>query len=129
LLGETQAVVLRFRAVNGYSGDIVLLAGINRDGSLRGVRVVSHRETPGLGDAIELEKSDWIRQFTGRSLTAPPIERWAVQRDGGDFDQISGATITPRAIVAAVRDALLYFEANRDFLLEAPAEPQSGEEP
>jgi electron transport complex protein RnfG len=129
LQGETQAVVLRFRAVNGYSGDIVLLAGINRDGSLRGVRVVSHRETPGLGDAIELEKSDWIRQFTGRSLTAPPIERWAVQRDGGDFDQITGATITPRAIVAAVRDALLYFEANRDFLLEAPAEPQSGEEP
>jgi electron transport complex protein RnfG len=125
---DPQAVVLRFLAVNGYSGDILLLAGINRDGSLRGVRVVSHHETPGLGDAIEREKSGWIDQFTGRSLTEPPTGRWAVRRDGGDFDQLTGATITPRAIVTAVRDALTYFEANRDFLFDAPAEPPAGAE-
>jgi electron transport complex protein RnfG len=122
LQGEPLAVVLRFNAVNGYNGDITLLAGINRDGSLRGVRVVSHKETPGLGDAIEAEKSDWIEGFREKSLVDPPPERWAVQRDGGAFDQFTGATITPRAVVEAVRDALLFFEQNRGFLFETPSE-------
>lgn len=126
--GAPVAVVLRFKAVNGYNGDIALLAGINQDGSLRGVRVVSHRETPGLGDAIEAEKSDWISHFTGKSLADPAQPRWAVRRDGGDFDQFTGATITPRAIVEAVRDALRYFESNRDFLFDTPAATDPGED-
>ena len=125
--GVPLAVVLRFKAVNGYNGDIALLAGINRDGSLRGVRVVSHRETPGLGDAIETEKSSWIGQFVGKSLDDPSRDRWTVRRDGGEFDQFTGATITPRAIVEAVRDALRYFEAHRDYLFDTPAETGQGQ--
>ncbi|NNJ64576.1 MAG: electron transport complex subunit RsxG [Xanthomonadales bacterium] len=122
LAGEPVAVVLRFLAVNGYNGNISLLAGINYDGSLRGVRVVSHRETPGLGDGIEAEKSDWVRSFEGKSLGRPPLERWAVRRDGGDFDQFTGATITPRAVVEAVRRALEYHAVNREALFERPAD-------
>ncbi|NNK38995.1 MAG: electron transport complex subunit RsxG [Xanthomonadales bacterium] len=122
LAGEPVAVVLRFLAVNGYNGNISLLAGINYDGSLRGVRVVSHRETPGLGDGIEAEKSDWVRSFEGKSLGRPPPERWAVRRDGGDFDQFTGATITPRAVVEAVRRALEYYAVNREALFERPAD-------
>lgn len=118
--GEPLGVVLRFDANNGYNGRIRLLAGINYDGSVRGVRVISHRETPGLGDAIELRKSDWILAFDGKRLGAPPVERWTVKRDGGDFDQFSGATITPRAIVFAVKRALAYYEANRDNLFMTP---------
>ena len=112
-------MVLKFNAVDGYNGNITLLAGINRDGSLRGVRVVSHKETPGLGDAIEAEKSDWIRAFSGRSLRDPAAEQWTVQRDGGEFDQFTGATITPRAVVNAVRMALEYYEANRGRLFDS----------
>jgi electron transport complex protein RnfG len=123
-LGEPQAVVLRFNAVNGYNGNIGLLAGINPDGSLRGVRVVSHKETPGLGDAIESEKSDWIQAFPGKSLGQPEPEKWTVRRDGGAFDQFTGATITPRAVVEAVRLALEFFRENRDFLFETPADPE-----
>ena len=120
LAGEPVAVVLRFAAVNGYNGNISLLAGINYDGSLRGVRVVSHKETPGLGDAIEAEKSDWIRSFEGTSIGRPPLERWTVRRDGGEFDQFTGATITPRAVVEAVRRALEYYAVNRDALFAPP---------
>lgn len=123
--GEVRAVVLRFDAVDGYNGNISLLAGINRDGSLRGVRVVAHRETPGLGDAIEAGKSDWIQNFAGRSLGDPPAEEWTVRREGGAFDQFTGATITPRAVVNAVRLALEYFEANRDVLFDTA--PDSAE--
>ena len=123
-LGQPVAAVLKFDAVNGYNGNISLLAGINFDGSLRGVRVLSHRETPGLGDPIELEKSDWILDFDDRSLRDPAPGGWAVRRDGGEFDQFTGATITPRAVVEAVQAALEYFETNRDHLFEtAGAEP------
>ena len=115
------AVVITPVAPGGYSGPIRLLVGILADGTISGVRVVSHRETPGLGDKIEVERSDWILDFEGRSLGRPPVERWAVRRDAGDFDQFTGATITPRAVVSAVRDALIYFEANRDALFAAPA--------
>lgn len=120
--GEPVAVILRLVAVDGYNGDIQLLVGIDYDGRLAGVRVTSHKETPGLGDWIEVERSDWIRQFAGRSLSDPPPERWAVARDGGAFDQFTGATITPRAVVRAVRKALEYFAANRDTLFETPAD-------
>lgn len=110
--GWPVAAVLAPVAPDGYSGNIRLLVAINLDGTLAGVRVVQHRETPGLGDVIEAERSDWILAFNGRSLSDPVLERWKVKRDGGAFDQITGATITPRAVVKAVRKALLYYQAN-----------------
>jgi electron transport complex protein RnfG len=123
------AVVLKFNAVSGYNGKIALLAGINFDGTLRGVRVISHKETPGLGDAIEVEKSNWINDFEGKSLKKPESSLWAVKRDGGSFDQFTGATITPRAVVDAVKLALEYFETNRQFLFEAAADPSGSSAP
>ena len=114
------AVVLAPSAPTGYSGPIRLLVGIRADGMLSGVRVVAHRETPGLGDKIEVERDDWIRGFKGRSLQDPAPDRWAVQRDGGVFDQFTGATVTPRAVVSAVRDALIYFQRHRDALFATP---------
>jgi electron transport complex protein RnfG len=115
--GEVQGVILPTRTSQGYSGDIDLLVGINRDGSLGGVRIVAHRETPGLGDGIDLSKSNWVLDFNGRVRQGTNDPRWAVRKDGGDFDQFTGATITPRAVVAATGDALDYFEANREALL------------
>ena len=119
--GEPVAVVLKFAAVNGYNGKIQLLAGINLNGSLTGVRVLNHTETPGLGDAIEIEKSNWVLGFSGRSLHHPSKESWAVRRDGGSFDQFTGATITPRAVVGALHLALEYFESRQAFLFESPS--------
>jgi len=110
------ALVMAPVAPDGYSGSIRLLVGINYDGTLTGVRVVTHRETPGLGDAIEEERSDWIYGFNGKSLENPPTARWEVRKDGGDFDQLTGATITPRAIVGAVRKSLLYYREHREAL-------------
>lgn len=121
--GEAVAAVLKLVAPNGYNGDIHLLVGINADGSLTGVRVTAHKETPGLGDALESARSDWIFGFSGRSLQDPEASGWAVKRDGGVFDQFTGATITPRAVVMAVRSALEYFAANKDMLFAQAAEP------
>lgn len=118
--GRPAAVIMRMTAPDGYNGDIVLLVGIQTDGIISGVRVLSHRETPGLGDPIEIRRSDWIRSFTGRSLGDPPVERWAVKRDGGEFDQFTGATITPRAVTGAVRRALEYYQRYREHLFDAP---------
>ena len=122
--GEPVAAVLTVIAPDGYGGPIRLLVAINHDGTLAGVRVVNHSETPGLGDAIEIERSDWIEDFAGRSLGNPPREDWRVEKDGGVFDQFTGATITPRAVVAAVRRALTYFENHRRelFARDVPAE-------
>ena len=119
--GQPVALLINFVAPDGYNGDIRLLAGIDTSGTVLGVRVVSHRETPGLGDPIEIEKSDWILGFTNRSLLNTQTNDWAVKRDGGEFDQFTGATITPRAVVKAVHNTLLYFEANRQLLFEATA--------
>lgn len=127
--GAPVAVVLKFSAVNGYNGDIDLLAGINADGSLRGVRVTAHKETPGLGDAIEAGKSGWINDFAGKSLSNPETPGWAVRRDGGEFDQFTGATITPRAVVEAVRLALTYFSKHRAFLFDTVADPAGSSAP
>jgi len=102
----------------GYSGEIRVLLGIDEDGKLLGVRVLKHTETPGLGDKIEVARSDWITRFTGKSLGDPPEAQWAVKKDGGPFDQFAGATITPRAVVNAIRDGLRLFAANRQTLLE-----------
>lgn len=102
----------------GYSGDIRLLLGIDENGKLLGVRVLSHTETPGLGDKIEVARTDWITRFTGLSLGNPADEKWAVKKDGGPFDQFAGATITPRAVVVGIRDGLRLFAAHRQTLLE-----------
>lgn len=115
--GKAIGVVLPAVAPNGYNGSIHMLVGIYSDGSLAGVRVTRHRETPGLGDAIEENRSDWILGFEGHSLQNPVSKRWKVKRDGGEFDQFTGATITPRAVVNAVHSALLYFDENRSYLL------------
>lgn len=114
--GQPVAVVLTPVAPDGYNGPIKLLVGIGYDGRLTGVRVLSHQETPGLGDKIEAEKSDWIFGFTGRSLGNPPVAKWKVKKDGGRFDQFTGATITPRAVVKAVRNTLNYFKHHRETL-------------
>ena len=118
--GKAVAVVLKMAAVNGYNGKINLLVGINENGTLCGVRVTSHKETPGLGDAIEVERNDWILGFYGRALDNPPPDGWAVKRDGGEFDQFTGATVTPRAVVQAVRLALEFFAEHKSFLFESP---------
>jgi electron transport complex protein RnfG len=120
--GQPVAVLMMITAADGYNGDIRLLAGINTDGSILGVRVVSHRETPGLGDPIEIEKSDWILGFTEKSLRNPASEGWAVKRDGGKFDQFTGATISPRAIVKTIHNTLKYFEMNRQMLFDTPSQ-------
>jgi len=122
--GRPVAVIMAVTAPDGYNGDIRLLVAILYDGTISGVRVVEHRETPGLGDPIEVQRSDWIRSFRGRSLTDPAPARWAVRRDGGVFDQFTGATITPRAVVAAVQRALEYYAAHREELFNSPAENQ-----
>ncbi|WP_457980568.1 electron transport complex subunit RsxG [Ectopseudomonas composti] len=115
--GQPSALILPVTAPDGYSGAIHLLVGIFADGRLAGVRVLSHKETPGLGDKIELVKSDWILGFAGKSLNNPGEDGWAVKKDRGDFDQFAGATITPRAVVKAVHGALRYFDTHRVQLL------------
>jgi len=117
--GKPSAIILRATAPDGYSGAIQLLIGIQADGRLAGVRVLNHRETPGLGDKIELAKSAWIRSFEGKSLAAPSGDGWAVKKDRGEFDQFAGATITPRAVVKAVHKALQYFDAHKQQLFAA----------
>lgn len=114
------AVALEAIATDGYSGDIYLLIGIDINGGLTGVRVTSHRETPGLGDYIDRQKSPWIDQFTGKSLSLPASKLWEVAKDGGAFDARAGATITPRAVVKAVRSTLDYFARNRKAIVALP---------
>jgi len=123
---EVIAVIVPAVAPDGYTGDIELIVGVNRDGSVAGVRVLNHRETPGLGDKVDLRKSDWILGFQGRSLTSPPVENWAVRRDGGVFDQFTGATITPRAVVATVLRALQFVNANSAELFETAGDGPAG---
>ena len=116
-------------ARDGYSGPIRLLIGIEHSGVVTGVRVLEHRETPGLGDRIEASKSDWLQQLADASLDNPPRNRWAIRRDGGDFDQLTGASVTPRAVIRAVKETLLYFEANRDSIFEARGTDDDAGEP
>lgn len=124
--GQPAAALFAVTAPDGYSGPIRILIGIAYDGSVTGVRILDHRETPGLGDRIVASKSDWVFQFDGRSLGDPPAEDWALVTDGGAFDQLTGASVTPRAVVRAIRRTLLYFERHRDDIFAAPptaAEP------
>lgn len=117
------AAILRTVAPDGYQGPIELLVGINYDGTLIGVQVIRHQETPGLGDAFETTDTDWLARFRGLSLQSPPQQRWSVRSDGGDFDAFTGATITPRAIVKATRRALEYYQAERERIFSMQATP------
>ena len=120
--GELSVFLFMVTAPDGYNGPIGLLVGIDRNGIISGVRVMSHRETPGLGDAIEIDRSDWILGFAGRSLANTPAAGWGVRIDGGQFDQLTGATITARAVVKAVGNTLVYFDSQEDELLGASPE-------
>ena len=115
--GAVNGVVFR-TASRGYAGDVVVLIGIDTQGTMLGARVIKHQETPGLGDKIEVAKSKWIRAFEGKSLESPAAEKWAVKKDGGVFDQFAGATITPRAVVKAVKQGMTFYAAHREEILE-----------
>jgi electron transport complex protein RnfG len=114
------AIAMTSTAPDGYNGNIELIIAINMDDSVSGVRVLKHQETPGLGDKVELRKSNWINSFTGKKLLSENDKRWAVTKDNGIFDQFTGATITPRAVIKAVRKTLLYFKDNKLSLLTRP---------
>ena len=116
LKGRPSVAVLEAVAPDGYSGKIYMLIAIRENGEIAGVRVVSHKETPGLGDYIDIAKSDWIRGFDGKSTAQYNDQDWKVRKDGGKFDYMAGATITPRAVVKAVHKALQYFALHRDQL-------------
>lgn len=115
------AALFAVTARNGYAGPIRILVGVRYDGTVSGVRILEHRETPGLGDRIVSEKSDWVYQFEGQALGRPPANDWALKTDGGAFDQLTGASVTPRAVIQAIRETLIYFEANRDSIFAEPA--------
>lgn len=134
LPGRENAVIYRARAGNvpvvalfvvtapdGFTGPIRLLIGVDADGVVTGVRALEHKETPGIGDGIDESRSDWIYQFSGTSLDAPERTAWTIRRDGGEFDQLTGASVTSRAAVNAVNQTLLYFEANREMVFSTPA--------
>jgi Na+-translocating ferredoxin:NAD+ oxidoreductase subunit G len=121
-----QALALEVIAPNGYSGAIKLLVAFNLNGSVTGVRVLEHKETPGLGDKIELRKNDWILSFNGLSVNGTDDKRWAVKRDGGQFDAFTGATITPRAVVQAVKQANLLYQQQGSAWFSAPANCGAG---
>jgi electron transport complex protein RnfG len=126
--GAPLAIVFATVAPHGYNAAIDLLIGLSPIGTVTGVRAVRHRETKGLGDAIETAKSDWIQQFDNRALSAPPLELWAIDQDEGEFDAISGATVTSRAVVTAVKNTLLYFEQHRDELYTRATEAAAAAE-
>ena len=115
---QAVAAILTVTAPDGYNGKIKMLVAININGSLSGVRVVKHKETPGLGDKIDITRDNWINSFTGKSLGQPTLANWKVKKDGGEFDSFSGATITPRAVVKAVAKSLQYFRDNKDLLFK-----------
>jgi len=122
---EPVAALFVVSARDGFSGAIRILVGIDYNGTVTGVRILQHRETPGLGDKIDASRSDWVFQFDGHSLTDPTVSGWAIKSDGGEFDQLTGASVTPRAVIKAIRETLLYFDARRDEIFAAAA---SGEQ-
>jgi len=119
---QPAGVILEAVAHDGYSGDIKLLIAIRADGSVSGVRVLAHKETPGLGDYIDIAHGNWIKLFNDESLQKTPVNKWQVKKDGGQYDYMVGATITPRAVVKAVLKALQYFEMNKQTLFAKNAQ-------
>jgi electron transport complex protein RnfG len=124
--GAPVAALFAVTATGGYAGPIRILVGVEVGGAVTGVRILEHRETPGLGDGIEASRSGWVQQFDGRSLGNPPAGAWQLRVDGGDFDQLTGASVTPRAVIKAIRETLLYFDAHQAEIFDMPssAEPE-----
>lgn len=123
---EPVAALFVVTARDGFSGPIRILLGVDIEGIVTGIRILQHRETPGLGDKIVASRSDWVHQFAGRSIGDPAITEWAIRRDGGQFDQLTGASVTPRAVTKAMRDTLVYFETHKDEIFAAsPTEDAS----
>ena len=120
LNGEPSSIAIEAIAPDGYNGAIKVIIGMKIDGTILGTRVLSHQETPGLGDKIDLRVSDWILSFAGKQVTDSNLDRWKVRKDGGDFDQFTGATITPRAVVKSVKQAVQYVNQNNQALLAQP---------
>ncbi|WP_122054594.1 electron transport complex subunit RsxG [Vibrio sp. Evd11] len=120
LNGEPSAIAIEAIAPDGYNGAIKVIVGMKIDGTILGTRVLSHQETPGLGDKIDLRVSDWILSFAGKQVTDSNLDSWKVRKDGGDFDQFTGATITPRAVVKSVKQAVQYVNQNNQALLAQP---------
>lgn len=118
--GEPSAIAIEAIAPDGYNGAIKVIVGMKIDGTILGTRVLSHQETPGLGDKIDLRVSDWILSFAGKQVTDSNLDRWKVRKDGGDFDQFTGATITPRAVVKSVKQAVQYVNQNNQAFLAQP---------
>lgn len=110
---QTHTLLFPVVAPDGYTTNIQLLVGISIEGKIAGVRVIDHKETPGLGDKIELKKSPWVLSFNGTSLLAPETDNWKVKKDGGEFDSFTGATITPRAVINAVKNSLIFYQQNK----------------
>ena len=125
--GIAQAVLVPALAADGYGGAIELIVGVNRDGRIAGVRVVAHRETPGLGDAIDPDKSDWLKALRGRSLGNPAKARWTVRKDGGAFDQFTGASVTPRAVLKATARVLEYVGENHERIFASAGQGEAPE--
>ncbi|MEZ5571973.1 MAG: electron transport complex subunit RsxG [Halioglobus sp.] len=124
--GKVVGVIIPVVAPDAYSGEVELIVGVNTDGTIAGVRALAHKETPGLGDKVDLKKSDWVLGFNGKSLLNPTLDGWHVKKDKGEFDQFTGATITPRAVVAATLRALQFAQANRKRLFAQPAATPTG---
>jgi len=124
--GVPVAAVFDVTAPDGFSGPIRMLIGIDAKGVVTGARAIQHKETAGLGDQIEASRSDWIHQFAGTSLDAPPRSAWTIRRDGGAFDQMTGASVTSRAAVNAINQTLQYFEGNREAIFAAQADTELG---
>jgi len=121
--GIAAAAILSPIAPDGYGGSIELLVAVDYEGAVLGVQVLAHRETPGIGDGFEPRRSNWLQSFKGRTLDNPEQARWTIRKDGGNFDQFTGASVTPRAIIKAVRRALEYYRANRETIFNAAAQP------
>ncbi|MDN3638852.1 electron transport complex subunit RsxG [Simiduia curdlanivorans] len=126
---QINAVIIPTVAPDGYSGKIKMIVGINKDHSIAGVRVIKHTETPGLGDKVELKKSNWILSFNQKSLSRPMPEKWQVKKDGGEFDQFTGATITPRAAVKQIKKTLAFAQENHNSLFDINSTERQPEEP
>ncbi|MGI2064703.1 electron transport complex subunit RsxG [Shewanella sp. MF08487] len=120
MAGKPVAIAIEAIAPDGYNGNIKLIVGVNTQGEVLGVRTLTHQETPGLGDKIELRKSNWVNQFVGKVLDSQDDKQWLVKKDGGDFDQFTGATITPRAYVKAVKNVVWYFNNNQTQIFSQP---------
>ncbi|EKO3395695.1 electron transport complex subunit RsxG [Vibrio fluvialis] len=120
LNGEPSALAIESIAPDGYNGAIKIIVGIRNDGTITGTRVLAHQETPGLGDKIDLRITNWILSFTGKQITADNEDQWRVRKDGGQFDQFTGATITPRAVVKAVKQTAQYVNQHREAIFKQP---------